>query len=183
MRSSIRVLFLVLALAVTSAAFAQQTILFSVPDWGKLSSRDDGKAIATSFQWGVSTPASAATGQTGASAGKPGVQDSVLAFPIGDATIKFAQAAMRGLHLSSVLVEFPLTRGDQKGPAPFAIRLTEVSVTSVSLAKNGSDGGPGVAEVKLNAARVELFSSHQDPKGALQPGSKAGFDVRTGKVY
>ena len=177
MHSSMRIVLLLIALATTDAALAQQTIVFSVEGWGKLSNRDDGKAIATSFQWGVTAPASPATG----GAGKPSVQDAVLALPIGDAAVRFAQAAIRGLHLTWVLVEFPLTRGDQKGPAPFAVRLTEVFVTSVSLGKSGSDGGPGIAEVKLNASRIEIFSSKQDAKGGMSPASKTGWDVRAGR--
>ena len=176
MRSSMRTVLLLIAFATTDAALAQQTIVFSVEEW-KLGNRDDGKAIATSFQWGVTSPASPATG----GGGKPSVQDAVLAFPIGDAAVRFAQAAIRGLRLSSVLVEFPLTRGDPRGPAPFAVRLTDVFVTSVSLGKSGSDGGPGIAEVKLKASRIEIFSGKQDAKGGVSPASKTGWDVRAGR--
>jgi type VI protein secretion system component Hcp len=168
---------MLLALAAANTALAQQVIVFSVEGWNL------GKVAASSFQWAVTAPAPAAMGSAGGGgAGKVSVQDSVLQIPIGDAAVQFAQTAMRGGHLRSVLVEFPLARGPQGGPAPFAIRLTEVLVTSVGLSKSG-DGGSGVAEIKLNAARVELFSSQQDSKGQAAASSKAGFDTKTGKAF
>jgi type VI secretion system secreted protein Hcp len=184
MRSAFRVVVLFLALLVASGAFAQQTIVFSVDGWPRLSTRSDGKVLANSFTWGVLAPASAAAG-AGGGAGKASVQDSVLAFPIGDAAVLFAQAAMRGQRLPVVLVEFASTSAKAKpgGPAPFAARLSDVLVTAVNLSKSGSDGGPGVAEVKLNASRIELFVADQDNTGAMRPGAKAGFDAKAGKSY
>ena len=181
MRNPIRIVLLLLALSATQAALAQQTITFSVQGWDKLSSRDDGKGIANSFRWGVGSTGAPAMGAA-AGQGKVVVQDASLSIPVGAASLLFAQTAMRGQHLPSVLIEFPLTRGDPKGIAPFAFRLSEVTVTSVLFSKSGQDGGPGVAEVTLNAQRVELFSGTQDPKtGKVNPAAKAGFDVRTGK--
>lgn len=183
MRSALRVLVLLLALPVVNEALAQQTVVFSVDGWPRLSTRDDGKMIANAFTWGVSAPAPSAAGG-GGQAGRASVQDSVLMFPIGDAAVLFAQAAMRGQRLQTVLVEFASTSAKAKpgGPAPFAARLSDVLVTSVSLSKSGSDGGPGVAEVKLNASRIELFVTDQDRTGAIRPGAKAGYDVRSGKA-
>lgn len=184
MRNPIRIAFLLLTLAATQAALAQQTITFFVPGWDKLSTRDDGKGIANSFRWGVGSTVSPAMGQAGAGQGKVTVQDASLSIPVGTAALLFAQVALRGQHLPFVLIEFPLTRGDPKGPAPFALRLNEVTVTSVLFSKSGQDGGPGLAEVTLNAQKVELFSGTQDPKtGKVNPGAKAGFDVRTNKVF
>jgi type VI protein secretion system component Hcp len=181
-RNPFRIVFLLLALAGTNAALAQQSIVYSVEGWGKLSTRDDGKGVANSFQWAVTVPAPAGTG-AGAGSGKPSVQDSVLVIPVGDAAVQFAQAAMRGEHLRQVLVEFPLKGGNPRGPAPFAMRLTDVFVSSVSLGKSG-DGGPGAAEIKLNAARVEMYTSQQDPKSGQPYGSrKAGIDVKANKAF
>jgi type VI secretion system secreted protein Hcp len=181
MRSAFRAVFLFLALLAVSEAFAQQTILFSVGGWPRISTRDDGKANANAFTWGVSAPVSAAAG-AGGGAGKASVQDSVLVFPIGDAAVLFAQAAMRGQRLPMVLVEFPSAKAKPGSAAPFAVRLSDVLVTSVSLSKSGADGGPGAAEVKLNASRIELFVTDQDNTGAPRPGAKAGYDVRSGKA-
>jgi hypothetical protein len=183
-RNPIRIVFLLLAMAATGAALAQQTITYQVPGWDKISNRDDNKGIANSFRWGVGSTAPPATSSGAPGQGKVTVQDASLSIPVGDAALLFAQTALRGQHLPWILVEFPLTRGDPKGPAPFAFRLSEVVVTSVVLGKSGQDGGPGVAEVTLNAQKVELFSGTQDPKtGKVNPARKAGFDVRVGKPF
>jgi len=181
MRSAFRVV-LFLSLLAVNQAFAQQTVVFSVDGWGRLSTREDGKAVANIFTWGASAPAPS-TPSGGASSGKVSVQDSVLVFPIGDAAVRFVQAALRGQHLPTVLVEFPSAKEKPGSAAPFAARLSDVLVTSVALSKAGADGGPGVAEVKLNASRIELFANIQDPTGVIRPGAKAGFDVRSGKSY
>jgi hypothetical protein len=177
MRNSTRIVFLFLALAANGAALAQQTVVFSVPGWDNLSNRDDRKGIANSFTWGYTAPV------PGAPSGKHIVQDAILSIPIGDPALKFAQTAMRSQYLPSVLVEFPSKGSDPRGPAPFAFRLTEVYVSSVSFSKSSSDGGPGAAEVKLSAAKIEMFSGTQDPKGALRPAGKAGYDVKAGKAF
>ena len=184
MRSAFRVV-LFLSLLAVNQAFAQQTVVFSVDGWPRLSTRSDGKVVANSFIWGVSAPAPSTSSAGPSIPGKASVQDSVLIFPIGDAAVLFAQAVLRGQHLPVVLVEFASTsaKANPGGPAPFAARLSDVLVTSVSLSKSGSDGGPGVAEVKLNASRIELFVADQDRTGAMRPGAKAGYDARSGKAY
>ena len=183
MRNPIRIVFLVLAMAATGAALAQQTVLYQVPGWDKISARDDNKGIANSFRWGVGSTGSPAMGQAVPGPVKVTVQDASLSIPVGDAALLFAQTALRGQRLQWILVEFSLTKGDPKGPAPFAFRLSDVLVTSVLFSKSGQDGGPGVAEVTLNAQKVELFSGTQDRTGRVEPGRKAGFDVRTNKPF
>jgi type VI protein secretion system component Hcp len=181
MRSAFRAVFPIFALLVVNAAFAQQTLVFSVDGWPRLSARDDGKLVANSFTWGVSQPAPTSPGP-GAQSGKASIHDGVLVFPIGDAAVRFAKAALNGEHLRTVLVEFPSARAKPGGPAPFAARLSDVLVTFVNLSKSGADGGPGVAEVRLSASRIELFTNNQDPStGAMRPGAKAGYDVKSGK--
>jgi type VI protein secretion system component Hcp len=182
MSKLLRIVFLSLALAAVNEAVAQQSVVFSVDGWPRIGTRQDGKIDASSFTWGVSGPAPSSPGAV-ASSGKVSIQDSVLMFPISDAAVLFAQAAMRGQHLPVVLVEFPSARAKPGGPAPFAARLSDVLVTSVSVSKSANDGGPGVAEVKLSASRVELFTSIQDPTGAVRGGAKAGFDAKAGKSY
>lgn len=186
MRNSIRIALVLLALAAAAPAGAQQTVLYKIDGWGKLSNREDNKGIANSFQWMVNTGsgAPAPLGAGGGTQGKVNAGDATLSIPAGDAAIRFAQAAMRGQHLPMVLVEFALTKGNPNDPAPFAIRLSEVAVVSVLVGKSAQDGGPGVAEVRLYAQRVELYSSTQDPKtGKVYGASKAGFDARAGKAY
>jgi type VI protein secretion system component Hcp len=175
MRKPLRIAFLFLALAVARETIAQQSILVSVDGWPRLSKRDDGKLAANAFTWGVTAPAPASIG-AGAGSGKVQAQDSVLLLPVGDAALLFARAAFRGEHLRTVLVEFSLSKADPKAPAPFAARLTEVFVTSVNLSKSGGDSGPGSAEVKLHAGRIELFTNNQQPNGSMQPGQRTGMD-------
>ena len=175
MRKPLRIAFLSMALAVASEAIAQQSILFSVEGWPRVSKRDDGKLAANAFTWGVIAQAPASIG-AGAASGKPQVQDSVLLLPVGDAALLFARSAFRGERLHTVLVEFTLAKAGPNTPAPFAARLTDVSVTSVNLSKSGGDGGPGSAEVKLHAGRIELFTNNQQPNGSMQPGQRTGMD-------
>jgi type VI protein secretion system component Hcp len=182
MSKLLRIVFLSLALAAVNEAVAQQSVVFSVDGWPRIGTRQDGKIDASSFIMGISAPAPSSPG-VGAGSGKVSFQDSVLTLPISDAAVLFAQAAMRGQRLPTVLVEFPSARAKPGGPAPFAARLSDVLVTSVSLSKSANDGGPGAAEVKLNASRIELFTSIQDNTGAVRPGAKAGFDARAGKSY
>jgi len=173
-RNLFRIAFLLLALA-ANAALAQQSIVYTVEGVG-------GKTPANSFTWGVTTTNTPAIGAGGGASGKPAFPDSTLTIPIGDGAVQWAQWAMRGETLKAVLVEFPVKGARPSDPAPFAIRLYFVVVTSVTLGKSG-DGGPGTAEIKLKAARVDLFSAHQDPTGRMSPGAKAGYDIKAGKAY
>jgi len=166
--------FFFAALAATADALAQsrQEVVYSVEGWPRLSTRKDGKAIAMSFTFGVQVPA-----------GKPSVQDFAMTMPVGDPFTLFMRSALRGETLKSVLIEFPLA-GEGSGPrAPFAARLTEVRVTSVQLGKSSGDAGPGIAEVKLQASRFEIFTGTQDPRGAITGGQQMGWDQRTGKAF
>ena len=174
MRNLFRIVFPLLALA-ANAALAQQSIVYTVEGIG-------GKTPANSFTWGVTTTNTPAIGAGGGASGKPAFPDSTLTIPIGDGAVQFAQWAMRGETLKAVLVEFPNRGARPSDPAPFAIRLYFVVVTSVTLGKSG-DGGPGTAEIKLKAARVDLFSAHQDPTGRMSPGAKAGYDIKAGKAF
>ena len=171
MKGSLRIVFLILALAGATAALAQQSIVYTVEGV-------TGKIPANSFTWGVTAPNTPAT--TGA-AGKLAFTDSTLTIPIGDGAVQFAQWAMRGEILKAILVEFPNKGARPSDPAPFAMRLYFVVVTSATLGKSG-DGGPGTAEIKLKASRVDLFSAHQDPTGRMSPGAKAGYDIKAGKA-
>jgi hypothetical protein len=172
MCKSIRVLLVSIALA-ANAALAQQSIVYTIEGVG-------GKTPANSFTWGVTTTNTPGAG--GGASGKPTFLDSTLTIPIGDGAVQFAQWAMRGENLKAVLVEFPVRGARPSDPAPFAVRLYDVVVTSVTLGKSG-DGGPGAAEIKLKAARVDLFSAHQDPTGRMSPGAKAGYDIKAGRPF
>ena len=174
MRNPFRIAFLLLALA-ANAALAQQSVVYTVEGVG-------GKTPANSFTWGVTTTNTPAIGAGGGASGKPTLLDSTLTVPIGDGAVQFAQWALRGETLKAVLVEFPLRGAKVSEPAPFAMRLYFVVVTSVTLGKSG-DGGPGTAEIKRKAERIEMYSSRQDPTGRMTPAAKAGYDTKAGRAY
>jgi hypothetical protein len=172
-RNLFRIVFLLLTLA-ANAALAQQSIVYTVEGV-------TGKTPANSFSWAVTTTNTPVIGAGGGASGKPTFPDSTLTMPIGDGAVQFAQWAMRGETLKAILVEFPNRGARPSDPAPFAVRLYFVVVTSVTLGKSG-DGGPGTAEIKLKASRVDLFSAHQDPTGRMSPGAKAGYDIKAGRA-
>jgi type VI secretion system (T6SS) effector Hcp len=175
MRNLLRGAFLCAALTAANAVFAQVVVLFGVDGWSALSDRQDGLGQANSFTMGFVAP-------PGPSAGKASVQDSVLTMPVGTAAIMFSRNVLSGTHLPGVTVMFAQAN-NPKAPPIFQARLFEVFVTSVTLGKSINDGGPGVAEVKLRASRIEMFNNTMDNRGAMRPGSKVGVDLKTQRTY
>ena len=175
MRNVLRGAFLCAALMAANTAFAQLVVLFSVDGWSALSDRQDGLGQANSFTMGFVAP-------PGPSSGKVSVQDSVLTMPVGTAAVMFSRNVLTGTHLPGVTVMFA-QGNNPKAPPVFQARLFEVFVTSVTFGKSSNDGGPGVAEVKLRASRIEMFNNTMDSRGAMRPGSKVGIDLRTQKTY
>lgn len=166
-------------LAAAPGAVAQsQEIVYSVSPneaWPK-STRVDGKLTALSFSF--------ATQWTGtAGAAKLAVQDAVLTIPAGEAVARWWKRSLERKHMQFVLIEFPLV-GQKTGPrAPFAVRLSEVLVTSVQLSKQKGDAGPGIAEVKLNAAKFEIFTASQDATGAMKPSFGMTHDFKRNQTF
>jgi type VI protein secretion system component Hcp len=181
MRNLLRGAFLCAALTAANAAFAQVVVLFSVDGWAALSDRQDGMGQANSFSMGFANAAVATSGGAPVS-GKPSVQDCVLTMPVGTAAIMFSRNVLNGTHLPGVTVQFA-QGNNAKAPPIFQARLVQVFVTSVTFAKSGNDGGPGVAEVRLRASRIEMFNNTVDSRGAMRPGSKVGIDLKTLSTY
>lgn len=164
---SLAMLFCALLAAASGAAAQGQEIVYSVDQWPKMGTRVDGKLAALSFSFGTQLT----TGASGAST----AQDAVLTIPAGEPVAEWWRAALPRRHLAFVLIEFPLA-GQKTPRAPFAVRLSDVVVTSVQLSKPRGDAGPGIAEVKLRAARFEVFTATQDPSGAFKPGPQFKWD-------
>jgi hypothetical protein len=184
MRNLIRAAAGCLILAAASGVYAQQTVVYQVDGWPRMSTRADGKLEAWTFYMNVQHQASAAAG-AGGGAGRPTIAPFTLLVPATEPLLYFIRASLRGERLTSVLIE--TLRGGAAGkaggsPAPFAVRLHDVFVTQVELSQSSYAGG-GSVSVKLEAQMVEFFGSSMTPEGKISPASKAGYDARSGKVF
>ena len=173
MRNALRIVFLWLALLGMNGAFAQVAVLFSVDGWPQISDRPDRMIQAHSFTMGFADTVQG-LGATGTN--RVVVQDSVLVVPVGDAAMLFSNAVLNSQRLRMVTVQFGPANPNMKAAPLFQANLLSVIVTSVTLSKTGTDGGPGSAEVKLRAARISVHNNNVDGKGAPRPGQKAEFD-------
>jgi len=178
MANSFRVVLLCLTLAGATEVSAQLIVVYSVDGWPRMGTRADGKLEAQTFSFGVQHPAPAAPG---AAAGRVNVNDFHMTIQDGDATHQFLRAALPGQPLKSVLIEHQLANATKGAPAPFAIRLLDVWVTSVQV--GGNSGPEGYASVSLQAGRIEFFNTVQGPSGKPGPVNRLGYDVRSGKIF
>src|SRR5262245_41378307 len=91
-KPSLAALFCVF-LAAAPGAFAQAErqydVVFSVEGWGKLSTRLDGKGVASDFSFLTRAP-------QGTAGGNVTVQNFELGLPIGDTAAIFLKNALRG---------------------------------------------------------------------------------------
>lgn len=163
-----------LSLAAAPAAFGMEwdqypyyDVVYSVDGWPKTGPRTDGKLDAGSFYFTTQAPAST---------GKVTIQSFELRVPLGDPVALFMRNSLEGKVLKTVLVEaFP--KVVKPAPrAPFAVRLSEVRVGSVSMDLYG-----GFAAVSLQASKMEVYTANQDPTGAMKPSQQFGWDIRAGK--
>ena len=182
MRNLIRVAAGCTILAAASGVYAQ-TVVYQVDGWPRMSTRADGKLEAWTFYMNVQHQASGAAG--GGGAGRPTIAPFTLLVPATEPLLYFIRASLRGEHLKTVLIETLRTGAAGKAggsPAPFAVRLNDVVVTQVELSQSSYAGG-GSVSVKLEAQMVEFFGSSTAPDGRISPASKAGYDMRSGKVF
>jgi type VI secretion system (T6SS) effector Hcp len=162
-------------LAAASAAQGQD-ILYSVSTnmpWPK-STRADGKLVALSFTLGAQMETQSA---------RASAQDVVLTIPVGEPVAPLLRAVLTSKVLQSVLIEFPSASQRAEPRAPFAVRLSNVVVTSVQVSKTSREGGPGIAEVKFMATSWEVFTATQDATGAMKPGPQVGWDFTKQKAF
>ncbi len=172
---SVAVLFCVFleapgALAMDWMDYPYYDVVYSVEGWQKMGPRADGKLDAGSFSFSAQIPQAAATG-------KATFQNFQLIVPLGDPVALFMRNALEGRVLKTVLVEgFPKNATKPAPRAPFAVRLSDVRVGSLSMDMNG-----GHALVSLQASKIEVFTANQTATGAMQPGQQFGWDIRAGK--
>jgi len=144
-------------------------IVYAVDGWPKMGPRPDGKLDAGSFSFSTQVPQAAT--------GKVAFQNFRMIVPLGDAAALFMKASLENRILKSVLVEaFPTATTKPPPRAPFAARLSDVRVSSVSLDLSG-----GGASVTLEPSKIEVFTANQTATGTMQPGQQFGWDNRAGK--
>lgn len=171
MTNSKAALFCILFAAASGVAAQGQEIVYSVDQWPKISTRNDAKLAALSVSLGTQSPRAGPR-----AAGAATADDVVLTIPVGEAVAQWWRAAVTQRHLAWVLIELPVVAPKPAARAPFAVRLSEVVVTSVQVSKPRGDSGPGVVEVKLQARAYEIFTSKQDATGAVKAGEGFGWD-------
>lgn len=157
---SIAALFCV-SFAAAPGAFAQSfDVVFSVEGWpGK-------KFAAQSFSFATQAPQPSA---------KSTVRNFELSMALGDSTRLFMQTALEGQSLKTMLFEaFPHGAARQVSPAPFAVRLSDVSVTTVQVNMEGT------MQIKLQASMVEFLTATQQPTGVATFGSRFLWNNRLG---
>jgi type VI protein secretion system component Hcp len=158
------------ALALDYDAYPRYDVVLSVDGWPKIGSRADGKIDAGSFSFLTQVPQASTSG-------KSTVQGITLRVPLGDSAVLFMSEALEARALKTVLIEgFPHGAAKPAGRAPFAVRLSDVRVSSVKV-----DVDYGEALVTLQASTIEVFTANQSATGAMQPGLRFGWDTRAGK--
>lgn len=179
MGNPFRIVLACLTLALATEISAQQIMVYSVEGWPRMGTRADGKLEMLAFSHGFLRPAPAAPG---APAGRFTVHDFSMTIMSEDPIIHFLRAAAPGTLLKSVLIESYLPSTPKGGPAPFAMRLSDVTVTSVQTGGSMSNERL-TANVSLQPAKIEVFTTTQGPTGKPGPVNRFGYDVRAGKTF
>jgi len=150
--------------------YPRYDVVLSVDGWPKIGQRADGKIDAGSFSFSTQVPQASTSG-------KSTIQEITLRVPLGDSAVLFMSNALEARALKTVLIEgFPHATAKPAARAPFAVRLSDVHVSSVRV-----DVDYGEALVNLQASKIEVFTANQSATGAMQPGLQFGWDVRAGK--
>ena len=171
------------SLAVASEALAEEyDVLLSVDGWPKISARLDGKLQALGSKFSLQASQGGAVLSFRFEAAPLDPQAKVP--PDGtryasEAVALLTKHALQGSVVKSVLVEsFESSVAKPPARAPFALRLSDVRVTSIqfSFSQWWFD-----ADVTLQASRIEVFTANQTATGAIQPGQQFGWDFKAGK--
>ena len=130
-----------------------------------------------SWSWGASNPA--LTVGTGSGSGKVSFSDLNFVHKIDKASPNLWKACASGEHIK----EATLTSAKQgKGPQDFMIvKLSDVMITSVSLAGSANGGSVPMEQISMNYAKVEMEYKPQKPDGSLDAGIQFKYDVRANK--
>jgi type VI secretion system secreted protein Hcp len=131
-----------------------------------------------SWSWGASNPGSMSVGGGGGT-GKVSFSDLTFVHRIDKSSPNLWKACSTGEHLK----EATLTSAKQgKGPQDFLIiKMTDVLITSVSVAQSNGDSSVPQESVSIQFAKVDLEYKPQKPDGSLDAGLHFKYDVKANK--
>ena len=131
-----------------------------------------------SWSWGASNPGSMAQGGGGGT-GKVSFSDLNFVHRIDKASPNLWQACSGGDHIK----EATLSSAKQgKGPQDFLIiKMSDVLITSVSVAESNGAGSVPMENVALQFAKAELEYKPQKTDGSLDAAVKFGYDIKANK--
>jgi type VI secretion system secreted protein Hcp len=131
-----------------------------------------------SWSWGASNPGSMALGGGGGT-GKVSFSDLTFVHRVDKASPNLWKACSTGEHIK----EATLSSAKQgKGPQDFLIvKMSDVLITSVSLAESNGSGSVPMENVGLQFAKVDLEYKPQKPDGSLDAGIHFKYDIKANK--
>lgn len=131
-----------------------------------------------SFSWGMTNPATVATG-SGAGPGKVTFQDLSIVHRIDKASPLLMQACATGKHLKDATITHRKAGKDQH--EYLVVKLSDVLITGVSHGGSG-EGGQASENVSMNFAKVELEYKPQKPDGSPDAGVQFKYDLKNAKT-
>lgn len=130
-----------------------------------------------SFSWGVTNPASIASGG-GAGAGKVTFQDLSIVHRIDKASPALMQACATGTHFKDAIITHRKAGKEQH--EYLIVKMNDVLITSVT--HGGAAGELPSESVTLVFAKVDLEYKSQKADGSLDAGIHFKYDLKANKV-
>lgn len=131
-----------------------------------------------SWSWGASNPGSMAQGGGGGT-GKVSFSDLNFVHRFDKASPNLWMACSDGTHIKDATLS---SAKQGKGPQDFLIiKLSDVLITSVSIAESNGAASVPMENVALQFAKVELEYKPQKADGSLDAAVKFGYDIKLNK--
>jgi type VI secretion system secreted protein Hcp len=140
-------------------------------------SKHKGEIDLESWSWGA-TQTGTMAGQGGGGAGKTTVQDLHFTTTISKASPRFLMACTTGEHIKKATLVCRKAGKDQQEYLTY--KLEGVIISSYQTGGSKGDTLP-VDQLSLNFAKIEMEYKPQKADGTLEPGIKAGWDVKANK--
>lgn len=131
-----------------------------------------------SYRFGVEGAPLSASGAGGS--GKPNLSDISMVTYQSTATVPLYVACAAGKHYASAVLSLRRPDGATAGLVYFTIKLTDVTVTSITEGAAGGDDRPTDA-LSLSFAQIDLSYKPQNPDGSAGTAVTGGWDVALGK--